>query len=146
VAGAIEFSALSQQGLNRRIAKQERLAQEIKAVIKQRNDKAIKINRRNSKIHTSDRAIIFPSHLLGLFVPIDSYAIPTALRLVFPEQAQISGFGPAQESCLARLASISSLVALYSVPRLTVAKTRLMSLAFTAFNTDILAFPSCVFR
>jgi DDE superfamily endonuclease len=40
----IEFSALSKQCLNRRIATQERLAQEVLAVVKEREEKAIKID------------------------------------------------------------------------------------------------------
>ncbi|HND44694.1 MAG TPA: IS630 family transposase [Cyclobacteriaceae bacterium] len=39
----IEFSALTKQCLNRRIPNKEKLAQEIVAIIKRRNDKAIKI-------------------------------------------------------------------------------------------------------
>jgi hypothetical protein len=39
----IEFSALAKQCLNRRIPSKEKLAQEIIAIIKRRNDKAIKI-------------------------------------------------------------------------------------------------------
>jgi len=40
----IEFSALSKQCLNRRIPTQEKLESEIKAIVKERNDKQIKIN------------------------------------------------------------------------------------------------------
>ena len=40
----IEFSALSKQCLNRRIATKEMLEAQIKAIIKERNDKSIKIN------------------------------------------------------------------------------------------------------
>jgi hypothetical protein len=40
----IEFSALSKQCLNRRIATQERLTQEVAAIVKEREKKAIKID------------------------------------------------------------------------------------------------------
>jgi hypothetical protein len=40
----IEFSALARQSLNRRIPTQERLAQEVLALVKERNDKRIPIN------------------------------------------------------------------------------------------------------
>ena len=40
----IEFSALSKQCLNRRIASQEELSQEVSAVVKEREEKAIKID------------------------------------------------------------------------------------------------------
>jgi len=40
----IEFSALSKQCLNRRIATQERLTQEVLAIVKEREEKAIKID------------------------------------------------------------------------------------------------------
>ncbi len=40
----IEFSALSRQCLNRRIATQEKLNEQINAIIKERNEKQIKIN------------------------------------------------------------------------------------------------------
>ena len=40
----IEFSALSKQCLSRRIATKELLEQQLKAIIKERNDKQIKIN------------------------------------------------------------------------------------------------------
>ena len=40
----IEFSALVKQCLNRRIASQQKLSEEINAIVKQRSDKQIKIN------------------------------------------------------------------------------------------------------
>ncbi|HKP84734.1 MAG TPA: transposase, partial [Blastocatellia bacterium] len=40
----IEFSALSKQCLNRRIATQEILTQEVMAIVKEREEKAIKID------------------------------------------------------------------------------------------------------
>jgi hypothetical protein len=40
----IEFSALARQCLNRRIPTQEQLAKEVLAIVKERNDKQIKIN------------------------------------------------------------------------------------------------------
>jgi hypothetical protein len=40
----IEFSALAKQCLNRRIATQERLTQEVTAIVKEREEKAIKID------------------------------------------------------------------------------------------------------
>jgi hypothetical protein len=43
VARAIEFSALSKQCLNRRIPTQDKLESEIEAIVKERNDKQIKI-------------------------------------------------------------------------------------------------------
>ncbi len=44
----IEFSALSKQCLNRRIATQEILTQEVLAIVKEREEKAIKIDWRFS--------------------------------------------------------------------------------------------------
>ena len=44
MARAIEFSALSKQCLNRRIPTQDKLESEIDAIVKERNDKQIKIN------------------------------------------------------------------------------------------------------
>ena len=43
MARAIEFSALSKQCLNRRIPTQDKLESEIEAIVKERNDKQIKI-------------------------------------------------------------------------------------------------------
>jgi hypothetical protein len=40
----IEFSALSKQCLNRRIASKEELSREVSAVVKEREEKAIKID------------------------------------------------------------------------------------------------------
>jgi hypothetical protein len=40
----IEFSALSKQCLNRRIPTQDELESEIETIVKERNDKKIKIN------------------------------------------------------------------------------------------------------
>jgi hypothetical protein len=44
VARAIEFSALSKQCLNRRIPTKELLEKEILTIVKERNDKQIKID------------------------------------------------------------------------------------------------------
>ena len=44
MARAIEFSALSRQCLNRRISTQNKLEAEINAIVKERNEKQIKIN------------------------------------------------------------------------------------------------------
>jgi len=40
----IEFSALSKQCLNRRIPTQDELESEVEAIVKERNDKQVKIN------------------------------------------------------------------------------------------------------
>ena len=44
----IEFSALARQCLNRRIPTQEQLAKEVLAIVKERSEKKIKINRQFS--------------------------------------------------------------------------------------------------
>jgi hypothetical protein len=44
VARAIEFSTLSKQCLNRRIPTQDKLESEIDTIVKERNQKQIKIN------------------------------------------------------------------------------------------------------
>lgn len=44
MAGAIEFSALAQQCLNRRIPSQEQLEREVLAIVQDRHQKQIKID------------------------------------------------------------------------------------------------------